>query len=1499
MSLFPNDPTSDSLPPPTAPVTELVTKGFPEKPTIPDEELRQHADMLIRHLAIVAPGTGNDDFDARLKKLTIRLNERLAICREQTSGNQLTPQLELLESTRLLKGVITGTESTKDGFSQIPHVRLPSGEVLPQVIFLAEGYLSAARIWSPESLAVYVQQFQRRDPLLLQEITFLPQALKLAQLEFILDRADEAFAAGELPPIEDSPFSIPLHGLRRLEQCEWRPVLEPLIAFDAILREDPAGTFAKMEDETRGMYHLRIASMASHANFSEVATAQAALDLARESMMTPHPDPRLALRRAHIGYYLLAEGVPQLHHRVGYHPPPMERLRGMMRHWNEEFYILGTFTLSVLLITAIILPLVPHHDYWAVIGALLFALLPVTQGAVDLINGSITALMKAEPLPKLDFSKGVPAEMTALVIVPTLLMHEKQVTELFEELEARYLANQDPNIHFGLLTDLPDTTTRPPDEDDSPLVLLALRLVNELNAKYAGQHGGSFFLLHRHRVFNARQGVWMGWERKRGKLLDLNKLLVHAFDTFPVKAGPLQLLDHVRYVITLDSDTQLPRGSAARLTGTIAHPLNRAIIDPRLRIVTAGYGILQPRVGVSVGSASRSRMAALYSGETGFDIYTRAVSDAYQDLFGEGIFTGKGIYEVSVLHELLENRFPRNALLSHDLIEGAYVRAGLATDIEVIDDYPSHYSAHTRRKHRWLRGDWQIMRWLFSPVPDEAGRSVVNPISTISRWKIFDNLRRSLIEPVTFLLFIFGWFFLPGGPVYWTIATLIVLLLPGFVQLGFNFSRALFNASVVGAKESLYTFASSFGITILNLIFLPHHMLLSLDAIVRSLNRTLISGKNLLDWETAAQAEAGTSKSSLDRYLNLSPVIALLIAAALAWTRPHALLAAAPVLVLWALAPVAVFWLDSPPRRVEGPLSVEDRLFLQHQALQIWRYFSEFGCEENHWLIPDNVEEQNTLQVRTLSPTNLGMLLNSRQAAYEFGFITLPEFAAQTLETLGTYDRLEKHRGHIFNWYNIESLQPIAPKIVSAVDSGNLAASFYTLHTGALDLLKRPLLNPNTFTALDEMLHGGFETSHRRQKERHRRASSGLETTQALVHKMMEEQLPSLNTEGGAQGWLAEEALRRHHALAQFVEEYTPWLLPRFAPLFEYFGLAASENKTDLQSKQDKQIPTLQAATQYVAALERRIVDTPVTHAEGSSLNTLAAELRSLLPAAREKLSELHSQIADIAARAEQCAEAMEFGFLLVESRQLLSIAYDGTTGELHSACYDLLASEARIASLLAIAKGDIPQQAWFRLSRAHVVVNGRASLLSWTGTMFEYMMPALWMRTYPDTLIARSLQAAVRIQRDYVRDIPWGISESGFAETEESGRYRYQAWGIPSLALKYGAEDGPVISPYSTFLALPLLRNDALANLRRMAAMNWTGAYGFYEAADFTQGKQPRLVRSWMAHHQGMSLLALANLLHDNIVQQWFHANPCVRATQLLLHEKPLSTDMINSLKK
>jgi cyclic beta-1,2-glucan synthetase len=1489
---------SDHALPLTAPTLDVPTNNLPEKPSVTDASLREHAEALSRQWEMLPIDTSHTGLSQRLATLKTRLSDLLRLCRKTASIQELTPELELLESTRMLEAALIAGDNTAKTFAALPRVRIGSAD-LPRTVNLAEGYLSAARgIWSPESLTVYVQQAQQYDALLLAEVTVLPQALKLAQLEYILDRAEEAFAAGPLPPIEQSPFSAILHSMRRLNQFEWRTVLEPLIAFDAILRQDPANVFANMEDETRHAYHMRVAELAQHADASEVQTAQAALKLATQASHAPDNDPRHAYRTRHIGYYLFAEGVPLLNQQIGYHPPPIERLRGILLRWNEDFYILGTFILSVLLIVAIIAPLVPHHAFWPVMGALLLALLPATQGGVDLVNNSVSALLRAQSLPKIDLSKGVPADAATCVVVPSLLLSEKQVRELCDELEARYLSNQDPNIHFGLLTDLPDAIARPLDEDKNPLVELAVQCIDDLNEKYSRSKGGAFFLLHRHRVFNARQGVWMGWERKRGKLLDLNKFLFTSEDNFPIKAGRVSALNNVRYVITLDSDTQLPRATASRMIGTIAHPLNQAIVNPRRRVVTAGYGILQPRVGVSVASASRSRLAALYSGETGFDIYTRAVSDVYQDLFGEGIFAGKGIYEVSILHQVLDRRFPRNALLSHDLIEGSYARAGLVTDIEIIDDYPSHYSAHTRRKHRWVRGDWQIAQWLFGRVPDETNKFVDNPINTISRWKIFDNLRRSLVEPVTFIMLVLGWFVLPGGALYWTLATLILLLLPVLVQLAFNLGRAALKLSFVGAKESFTTFASSFGFTILNLTFLTHQMLLSLDAIVRSLIRTQLSGKRLLEWETAAQSESGKGKrTSLDVYLQLSPLVAIVIALGLAFTHLPSLFAASPILLLWIVAPSVVLWLDSSPRSAEGPLTASDRLFLQDQAMHVWRYFQEFGGEKNHYLIPDNVEEKNTHQVLKLSPTNLGMLFNARQAAYEFGFLTLPEFAHLTLGTLTTYDRLEKQRGHIYNWYDIETLQPILPLIVSAVDSGNLAASLYTLHSGALDLLKRPLLSPDTFCGLQQMLDKAGATVEKKFSAIHS-VTDPPDAALIGAHIQLLNQLtpaPSQDTQqpAGSEPWIASEAIRRHAAISSFVENYTPWLLPQYQSLFTLPQLS------DIATRQ---IPTLLAAPAYVTELRTKLEEASASLSKDSSQTQqaqLAVKLTFLLPAAAENLTRLKTDITTIATEADRHADAMEYGFLLVESRQLLSIGYDGTTHELHSACYDLLASEARIASFLAVAKGDIPQQSWFRLDRSHVLVKGRPALLSWTGTMFEYMMPALWMRTFPNTLIAQSLESAVRIQRDHVRDIPWGISESGFAKTDPIGRYSYQAWGIPKLALKYGAEDGPVISPYSSFLALPILREAAIANLRRMAAMNWMGAYGFYEAADYTQGSEPQLVRSWMAHHQGMCLLALANLTKDNIIQRWFHSAPRVRAAELLLHEKSLSKETLKELSK
>ncbi len=1383
------------------------------------------------------------------------------------------PLLVLRENPRLLRAGINGLEGGRRALERLP--RLEASD-LPRVSAVVAGYFAGTgNRWDAEAMPVYMEQLQRSEPLELEEIWAMPSFMKFHLVEQVMREAEAVLAAG-IPPGQNPVIQTSMKSLRELGYADWAVVGEPLIVFDRVLREDPAGAYARMDFDSRESYRKRVAALARYADLTEIDVAREALRYARTGAKRIFADGRVQARQSHIGYYLLDAGVDDLAHSIGYRPPPAERLRIAARRDADLFYIAPIEILSVLLIAALLLPIVPAaHTFGSIMLAFLLLLLPATQGVVDLVNNLVTLLFEAHALPKLDFRKaGIPADASTLVAVPTLLLNEKGLRELVAELEVRYLANQDPHLHFALVTDLPDAVTRPRENDGDALVDLAVKLINDLNEQYRGQKGGSFCLFHRQRIFNARQGVWMGWERKRGKLLDLNKYLQGVFDAFPVKAGGIDQVRDVRYIITLDSDTQLPRGTAAAMAGAMAHPLNRAVIDPERRIVTAGYGILQPRVGVSVGSASRSRLASLFSGQTGFDPYTRAVSDVYQDLYGEGIFTGKGIYEISTLHAVLDRRFPRNALLSHDLIEGAYARAGLATDIEVIDDYPSHYSAYTRRKHRWVRGDWQIAQWLFREVPDESRHKVRNPISTISRWKILDNLRRSLVEPFTLLLFIAGWLGLAGGALYWTLTTLLLMFLPTIVQLVFALGRAAVSEQAGAVGEALTGSAQAAYITLLNVVFLPHSTFLSLDAIFRALVRRFITGQRLLEWETAAEAEEGKRVTPVDRYLTGSPLFALAVALLLWRLRPHALPVAAPVLLLWACTSLITAWLNQPLRAAVTALAPAETAFLQEHALRIWRYFYQFSSAAHHFLIPDNVEEANLFEAARVSPTNLGLLLNARQAAVEFGWLTVPEFTRLTTETLATFTALPKERGHLYNWYNTHTLEPLLPITVSSVDSGNFAASLYTLRMGAAELLTRPLVDERLFTGLRTQLALAGCASE---------MPAAAAPLDALLDWAAEGAglRPLGGTGEGEASWWREEAAQRRQAIATLLRELEPWLLPRFAPLRALAGEATYH-------------PALEHAENFARQLAARL---PELCAEpgprvDAATRTLAEELRGLLLPAAERLERLAAELAHCSREAFRLATEMDFGFLVQRDRQLLSIGYDVPARELHAACYDMLASEARIAVFICVAKGDLEQTSWFKLSRTHTLAFGHAVLLSWTGTMFEYLMPSLWMRSYPETLLARTLTQVVAVQRAYTRRLgfPWGISESGYAGTDEAGHYHYQAFGIPQIALKWDATAGPVVAPYASFLALGVDRERALLNLRTMAKAGWGGAYGLYEAVDYTQGRdQPCLVREWMAHHQGMSLMAILNLLHGNACQRWFHANPHLQATELLLHEKPL----------
>ena len=649
------------------------------------------------------------------------------------------------------------------------------------------------------------------------------------------------------------------------------------------------------------------------------------------------------------------------------------------------------------------------------------------------------------------------------------------------------------------------------------------------------------------------------------------------------------MLPRIRYVITLDSDTQLPRDSAARLIGTIAHPLNAAVVDPSRRIVVEGYGILQPRIGISIRSAASSRLAALYSGETGFDIYTRAVSDVYQDLFGEGSFTGKGIYEVDVLRDVLEVRFPENALLSHDLVEGAYARAGLVSDIELIDDYPSHFSAYSRRKHRWMRGDWQTLRWLADRVPDRELRLAPNPISVISRWKILDNLRRSLQEPSLVLLLLGAWFYLPGRADYWTAAAAAMPFLTAAWALVFSLLRPPRSAQALPPwlRQTFRAFEDANASALLILVFLLHQALISAGRDrafrpphIRDGPQSCWSGK-----PPPNPAATGRSKNPVDFYLVLTPFLSVAIGLLVWRLRPAALPAAAPILALWASSWALSAWLNRPARSASRALRRRDADWLRGYGEKMCRFFQDWSTPATHWLIPDHVHEDGEA-VTTLSPTNIGLLLNARIAALHFGSLTLAEFARETAETLDCLVKMPKHRGHLLNWYDGQTLQPAGARFVSTVDSGNLAAGLWTLKQAALAFAAEP--------------------------------------------------------------------------------------------------------------------PRCKGVTPEVAA-----------------------------------------QLVQIAGTCDRLVQEMDFRFLYVRRRKVLSVGFDVEAGRITPSYYDLLASESRIATFVAIAKGDIPQEAWFHLGRAHTQFAGERILFSWTGTMFEYLMPALWMRHYEGTITYETASAA------------------------------------------------------------------------------------------------------------------------------------------------------------
>jgi len=1342
-------------------------------------------------------------------------------------------------------------------------------------------------------VAELARRLQGQSPALALPLTWIEQHLSEAGLTIEqLVQSENQHQTADQVSIANS-----IGSLRFLAVMDWRDFVEAVSVAERILRRDPAGAYARMDFATRDRYRHALERIARRGDCSEPELAHEALALAQAA--SGSEDERLS----HVGWYLVGPGLPALE-RVAESPPTaLDQLRRRITREPLALY-LGAMALVTVGIAGLLVARTLADGSPPVVAVLvsLAALVVSSQFAHVLVNWLATIVVEPAPLPRLDFAKGIPRGHRTLVVVPTLLTSAAAVDRLLESLEVRYLANRDEHLHLGLLTDLPDAAAQAL-PGDAALVERAAQGIEALNRRHERADGDRVFcLFHRPRAWNPGEGCWMGTERKRGKLGELNALLRgRGAERFERVLGDLARLREVRYVITLDTDTELPRDAARELVATLAHPLNRARHDAALGRVTAGYGILQPRVAASLPGSNRSRYARMHGGDAGIDPYTRAVSDVYQDLFGEGSFIGKGIYEVDAFERTLADRLPDNRILSHDLLEGCYARSGLVSDVQLYEDYPASYHADMARRHRWIRGDWQIASWLLPRAPGagrtpEDARGAPNRLSWLSRWKILDNLRRSLVSPAMVALLVLSWFAL-AAPAIWLAAIGAQMLAPvlagallGLVRrpddvLWRQHLAELGKGAARGAGEVLFQLAC-----------LPYDAHLSLDAIVRTSLRVLLTRRRLLEWTASSELERhiGDRLASWYHAMWIAPAGAIGIAALLLALRPQVLPVALPVLVAWCLAPGFAWWLSRPLQPPTARVSAAQLRFLRGVARRTWHYFERHVGSADHWLPPDNFQEvpAPVLAHRT-SPTNIGLTLLSNLAAHDFGYLPQSELVERSARTLASMQRLARFRGHFYNWYDTRTLEPLLPLYVSTVDSGNLVGALLTLRPGLDALATQPVLPARLFDGLLDTVTVWSEMAGSDTRARTRaclaRVQLAIDAPPATatqlraallgIHECLVEAgaVPAAATDD-ARTW-AEQALALARALLSELDTFVPWgELP--AP-------PGVESPTALHA-----MPSLRD----LAGLDLGLLRDLDRRADASTDAAERTWLRALLPRLADARSQALARLAAISELMEQVRgfSEPEYGFLYDEGRHLFAIGYNESEHRRDPGYYDLLASEARLSLFVAIAQGAIPQESWFTLGRSLTRLGGEPVLLSWSGSMFEYLMPMLVMPSYERTLLEQSCRAAVRRQVDYgaQRDVPWGISESGYNAVDAASNYQYRAFGVPGLGLKRGLASDLVVAPYATALAYMLEPVVACENLERLATLGALGDCGYYEAIDYTASRQRpgqahTLVRSYMVHHQGMSLLAFAHGLLGQPMQHRFRADPLLQAALLLLHER------------
>ena len=1418
--------------------------------------------------------------------------------------------------------------------------RLPcsaAGDVagLPVVYALAREIVTASpHHVEVETIARLVEEFQTVRPLSMAEVWALPVLLRIVLIESLADAV--AIALPIEGPLGDTPadqrVAACIRSLRTLETSDWKAFFEEVSATEQILHEDPSGVYASMDFETRDGYRKVIEELARRGDWSEEAVAREAVRRSRE---TP------GVRSGHVGYHLVDAGFDALARAVGYRPDWRTQWRRFVLRHPTLLYLGAVAVVALLHLSALGWTLFAAGAGPAVVLAgVLMALVPAATVAVSLVNRLVTLSLPVRVLPKMDFREGLPADCRTMIVVHVMLAADDDVSPLLSRLEIHWLANADASLHLALLVSLADA----PEESMPGDVELVRRIeegVRALNAKYGHGGAGPFHLLHRRRLWNAGEACWMAWERKRGQIVEFNRLLAGDRETsFVGHVGDPGVLPTIRFVITLDADTELPRDAARRLVATLAHPLNQAELDPETGRVRAGYSILQPRMEVTPFGASVSLFSRFSAGDPGLDLYGRAVSDVYQDLFGEGIFVGKGIYDPVAFARSLHGRVPDNAVLSHDLFEGIHARAALVTDVVLFEHHPVDYRSYWRRLHRWARGDWQLLPWLGRRVPLADGGRAPNGLSLISRWKIADNLRRTLLPPTLAGFLMLAWLAFPV-PALWSVIAVFVLASPLLAEaIGGLLSARRFSALPPTVRGVTLRLRPASALWILHIAFLPHRALVLGDAIVRTLVR-LRTGRRLLEWTTAARTERAVadaaSRRPLWREMAAAPATAVGTVTLLTAYRPEALPAALPLATLWLLAPAIATIVSRPVLQRPPALTEKDARRLRLLARRTWLFFDTFVGPDDQWLPPDHFQEEpRGVVARRTSPTNIGLLQLATLSAHDLGHAGMLSVIVRLRNTVETLERMERHRGHFYNWYDTRDLAPLSPRYVSTVDSGNLAACLLVVKQGCRDLVEAPVVGSIRWQGLVDTLDVLLDVIERRAQRRDRLAALGTcvekMRTEAIALKgqrrawgpaiarllerggtELDQALLSVIAEGRAaidadllaelRVWSAE--VPQHlEAMWRDIELCLPWEAPAAQPPV-LAGGAVAEALAEAWAPLERWLPAdptlaeLPSACESVSTalsqLQKQLDALPGDAAGVSETRAWAQRLQAATARAEETARTTLSTLNALAARAAALVEAMDFAFLYDEGRRLFFIGHDVTADRRDPHHYDLLASEARLASFLAIAKGDVPQEHWLQLGRPFSRVEGATTLVSWSGTMFEYLMPTLLLREIPDSLMGRACVAAVDTQIAYAgrRGVPWGMSESGYYRFDAHRNYQYRAFGVAALAFKRGLEDDVVVAPYASLLALPFAPQAVMANLDRLNDLGLMGRYGLYEAVDFTAsrldaGTTRAIVRSFMAHHQGMILIAINNVLNGEPMVRRFHADAIVRTTEALLFERP-----------